>query len=204
MEAPCTVSDFLKGINLAWQEGYEDIDGPELETLLAASREFVRSLEAELQARRPSTRPEPSKAVSDCIEKLQSCIKDWKILQRLNKKQTDLVHAASDALTIEQSTRDGALYQTFLRDVHRTCNRTLVLLCAASLGKQRIISLNTRDRTDLLQHLKLTQNALVVPALDPLAQHLLPRDIGKPSIQPCLDPKLKLTHESQKSHMNGA
>ncbi|KZM25629.1 uncharacterized protein EKO05_0001950 [Ascochyta rabiei] len=196
MEGPRATSSVVKGINFAWQEGYKDVDDSELETLLAVSREFVCSLETELQARRLSTRPEPSKAVSDCINKLQRRIKDWNILQRLNKKETDLVHAASDALTIEQSTRDGALYQAFLRDVHRTGNRTLVLLCAASLGKQRVISLNARERTDLLQILKLTRDALAVPALDSLAQDLLPQDIGTPSVQSCKILLMKLTHKS--------
>ncbi|KAF2632998.1 hypothetical protein BU25DRAFT_406272 [Macroventuria anomochaeta] len=176
METPCIALSVAKGNNFAWQQGYKDVDDSELETLLTISRELVRSLEAEVQARQLSTKPQLSSALSECIQKLNMSIKKWRVLGRLDKKETDLLRAACNALTVEQATRDGRLYQTFLCDVNRNCNRTSALLCAASLGKQRIVCLNVQERINLLQHLKLTQDALALPALDLLAEDQLPKE----------------------------
>jgi hypothetical protein len=178
MVLPCISLSVTDKKDIAWQHGYEGVGDCDLETLLALSRELVRSLQTEIEARQLPFKSELSKAVSECLGKLQKTIEKWKIIERLDKKETDLVGAARTALTVLQPTRDGKIYQNFLQDVHRQCNRNSVMLCAASLGKQRITALNNQDRVDLLRYLKLTRNALDLPSLTLVAEHELPRDIG--------------------------
>ena len=165
--------------SFAWQQGYQDVSDSELETLLAISREFVRSLDSEVRARQLVLGPDQSSAVFECTEKLRRTLRNWSILGRLDKKESELVGSAIKTLLLEQTTREGKCYQTFLRDVYHQCNRTLVMLCAASLGKHRIASLNIGDRASLLQYLKQSQNTFTSPALESLAKkHHIPEEDG--------------------------
>ncbi|KAH8726662.1 hypothetical protein GQ44DRAFT_613312 [Phaeosphaeriaceae sp. PMI808] len=179
MELPCiTLCTKEKGC-FAWQNGYTDVSASELEALLKIGREIVCSLEAEVEARQLVIKLEQSSAVSECAEKLRKSAGNLKILERLDEKEAKLVASAVSVLKVEQTSRDAKLYQTFLRDVYYQCSRSLALLCAASLGKQRIISLNARDRIGLFQYLKRNQETFTSPALDSLAgKHQIPDEPG--------------------------
>ncbi|KAF1922722.1 uncharacterized protein M421DRAFT_77276 [Didymella exigua CBS 183.55] len=182
MESPCIILSTEKRGSFTWKEGYEDVNDSDLETLLIISRETLYSLRSEVQARKLVLDPEQSSAVSECTEKVRKNVKNWSILERLDKKESELVDSAIKVLLSKQTTREGKCYQTFLRDVCCQCNRTLVMLCAASLGKHRIASLNAQDRTSLLQYLKQNQKALSSPALDSLAKkHQIPEKTGESS-----------------------
>jgi hypothetical protein len=142
-------------------------------------RDILCSLEAEAEARQLVVKLEQSSFVSECAEKLQKCAANIKILGRLAEREAKLVAAAVSVLKVEQPSRDGRLYQTFLLDVYHECGVSLVVLSAASLGKQRIVSLNARDRVALLQYLKTCRVALTSSALDSLIEkHQIPYEPG--------------------------
>ncbi|KAL5120205.1 hypothetical protein ACEQ8H_001762 [Pleosporales sp. CAS-2024a] len=94
MELPCISLSVANNRKIAWQHGYEGVGDGELETLLVLSKELVRSLQTEIEARPLLSKPEPSKAVSECMDKLHKTTEKWKVVERLDKKETDLVSAA--------------------------------------------------------------------------------------------------------------
>jgi hypothetical protein len=163
-----------KGL-LAWQNGYTDVKTSELETFLKIGKEMVRSLEAEIEARQMVSELELSSASSECAEKLRKCASQIRILERLDKREAKLVASAVNVLKVEQSSRDGQVYQTLLHDIYHQCSPSLVVLSAASLGKQRIVSLNARDRVKLLHYLKSNREVLTSHALESLVRkHQIP------------------------------
>ena len=163
-----------KGL-FAWQDGYKDVRASELEAFLKIGKEMVRSLEAEIEARQMVSEFEHSSVSSECAEKLWKCARQVKILERLDKREAKLVASAVSVLKVKQATRDGQIYQTLLHDIYHQCSPSLVVLSAASLGKQRIVSLNARDRVRLLHYLKSNREVLTSPALDSLVRkHQIP------------------------------
>ncbi|KAF1346383.1 hypothetical protein EJ07DRAFT_144197 [Lizonia empirigonia] len=179
METPSIFLCTDKKNSFTYQDGYQDVTDSELEDLLEIGRRLVFSLEAEVEARRLVAKVELSTAVYDCIAKLNKSVANLKTLERLNEKETKLIASATCILKAAQTSREGKLYQTFLRDIHRQCGRGLVLLCAASLGKQRTTSLNAKDRTQFVSHLKAIKGVFDFPILDALVkQHRVPNENG--------------------------
>lgn len=152
-----------------YHHGCGGVTNSELETLLERGRETVLSLEAELEKRQVATKLEPSSGVSECSEKLRKSTANLKILGRLDDRAVGLAVAAVETLTTEQTSRGSKTYQTFLGDILHHCGRGLVLLCAASLGKQKVVSLNFQDRIGLVHYLKSNKSAFEHPILDSLA-----------------------------------
>lgn len=183
MDLPCITLCTKERGHFVWQDGYTDVNTSELEALLKIGKDIVCSLEAEAEARQVAVKLEQSSLVSECAEKLQKCARNTKILGRLTEREAKLITSAVSVLKSEQTSRDGRLYQTFLADVYYECGVSLVVLSAASLGKQRIVSLNARDRIALLQYLKSFRVALTSPALDSLAEkHHIPCEPGTASL----------------------
>ena len=52
------------------------------------------------------------------------------------------------------------MYRSFLRNVLRPCGRGLALLCAASLGKQRVVHLTEKNRTSLVGYCQTVAGAM--------------------------------------------
>lgn len=170
MALPCVALRTKERDYFPFHQGYEGITNSEIETLLEQGRGTVRSLEVELEKRHIATKLESSSGVSECKEKLRKSSGDFKILGRLDNRAAGLAVAAVETLATKQTNRGSEIYQTFLGDILRHCGRGLVLLCAASLGKQRVVSLNSRDRIELVRYLKSSKTAFESPVLDLLAE----------------------------------
>jgi hypothetical protein len=56
--------------------------------------------------------------------------------------------------------RGSKVYQLFLNDITRHCDSGLALLCAASIGKHKVISLNAQERTSLVEYIKRNRGNL--------------------------------------------
>ncbi len=124
------------------------------------------------QARKQSktSRPKPKPdGVNECYERISKSAKTIKILERLSDRGDKHVDKAVDILMTSQTTRESKVYQTFLHDILRQAGRGFVVLCAASLGKQRVVQLSDFDRVSLVRHVKDNKAALHCSALDSLA-----------------------------------
>ena len=107
--------------------------------------------------------------IAAICEKLHKDTASIKILERLPGRGPVLVKTTNNILTASHTDRDSKVYQTFLRDVLRQCGRGLTLLCAGSLGKQRIVHLTEKDRTSLIGYVKDNKAGLHHAALESLA-----------------------------------
>ena len=81
-----------------------------------------------------------------------------------------LVDDAVQTLMTLPTTRDSKIYQLFLHDILRHSGSGLLVLCAASLGKQRVVHLAENDRVGLVSYIKDNKANLHCPALELLAQ----------------------------------
>ena len=113
-----------------WTEGYGSVADAELEILVDQGCMAALSLEAELEKRQLQNQSDV------CGKKLHVCAKTFEILGRLDDRAAKHVGIAVNIMKSSQSVRAFKLYQQFLYDVLRHCGPGLVLLCAASLGKQ--------------------------------------------------------------------
>jgi hypothetical protein len=170
MELPCVFLRTRTKDCFVYERGYEGVASSELETLLELGRATVRSLESEFETRGLSAKSKESKAFAECTEKLRKSMTNLKILGRLEKKATKLISSAIEILKLEQTTREGKLYQNFLSDIFRQCGREQVLLCAAGLGKQRVVCLTAQDRIGLVHYVKTNKAAFASPILDALVE----------------------------------
>ena len=74
-----------------------------------------------------------------------------------------------ETLSTVQTSSPSKTYQAFLHDILRHCSPSLVLLCAASFGKKRIVDLGLKDRVSLLAYVRDTQLSLGSSVLETLA-----------------------------------
>ncbi len=95
-----------------------------------------------------------------------------KILKHLTRRGSTHVNHAINILTASQTSRESIVYQLFLRDILRYYGLRLVVLYAASLGKQRVVHLTKKDRTGLVGYLKNNKSNLYYPALESLCQRI--------------------------------
>lgn len=116
-----------------------------------------------------------NEGLKGCRERLQSDAETIELLGRLYGHGATLVDAATTTLTTEHTSRESIVYQSFLQDILRHAGPGLVVLCAASLGKRRVIQLNAKDRVDLIRHVRDNKAELNSTILDSLAiQHNVP------------------------------
>ena len=124
-----------------WTEGYGSVTDIELEVLVQQGRTAVLSLEAELEKRQLQKSTHQPGEVDACDKKLHDCARAFEILGRLDDRASKHVDIAVNVMKSSQSVRAFKLHQQFLYDVLWHCGPGLVLLCAASLGKQRVANL---------------------------------------------------------------
>jgi len=179
MELPCVVLRTKDRDYFLCVDGYGGVINSELETLLQQSREVVLSLEKELEQRKVAMNLDSPNGISECCEKIQKSVASLKILGRLDDRAAKLVDAAVETMTTPQTVRASKVYQTFLHDILRHCGRGLVLLCAASLGRQRVITLNSQGRIQLVHYVKNHKTTLDSSTLDSLAtEFAIPHNNG--------------------------
>jgi hypothetical protein len=109
----------------------------------------------------------------ECYEKVFKAAQTVRILERVTDRGAKHVDTAVEILTTAQSTRESRVYQTFLSDILRQLGPGFVVLCAATLGKQRIVQLNELDRAGLVSRVKENNAILYCPALKSLAEDFL-------------------------------
>lgn len=104
-----------------------------------------------------------------CFKRLQRDSELIRNLHRLSGRGPKLVQDATGIMKAAQTTRDNILYQEFLGDILHHCGRGVTLLCAASLGKQRVTRMKTPHRDSFVAFLKNNFSTLHHPILDTLA-----------------------------------
>jgi hypothetical protein len=107
--------------------------------------------------------------IDSCRDKLKKSAGDIYVLKRLTDTGARLVGDAINILVQVQTAHDSRKYQLFLYDILHHSGPGMVLLCAASLGKQRITKLNTNDRVAFVSYVNNNKADLHSPALDLLA-----------------------------------
>ena len=148
---------------------YKSLTVLKLETLLKKAQETALSLKTELEKQKVASKLNLPTAISDCCKRLQTTATNFKILKCLDDKTAKLINTAVDILTTVQMNCNSKIYQVFLHDILRYCGQKLVLLCSASLDKQRIINMTEPDRISLVNFVKDKKASLLSSILDVLA-----------------------------------
>ncbi len=178
MDYPCVSIHTNERPSFLWGDGFEGVTDVELETLHRKTRDTLLSLEAEFEKRQIPASTQPREIDGQC-DSLSKGFKTIEVLERLDDKATEHVEAAVKILTTEQTIRPLKVYKAFLHDVLRHCGPELVLLCAACLGKPKIVGLKAEHRIGLLDHVKAKKLLYNSPILGRLATEY---NIPQPSV----------------------
>ncbi|KMU88204.1 hypothetical protein CIHG_05375 [Coccidioides immitis H538.4] len=152
-----------------YQDGYDKVTNANLFSLLNLGRKTLHLLEAELKKQQIEVKDDLSNAVTKCIRKFQKILANLQILRCLDEKAFQLVVATVNTLKLQPSNHDFSVYWTFLTDILCCCCCEFVVLCTASIGKQRVVTMNNDDRTQLVHYLKTHKSIFECPLLDILA-----------------------------------
>lgn len=118
---------------------------------------------------------EQADKVGKCCERLHQTAREIEVRERVDGRAVQLVADAAQTMLATQATSQGRTYRGFLYDISYHCGVSIVLLCAAGLGRKRIIELGARDRVSFLAYLKDARTSLHSPILDNLCKiHNLP------------------------------
>ena len=168
MEYPCVSLQTNERTSFLWGDGFEGVTDAELETLHQKARDTLLSLQAEYEKRQfPAS--SPPRGIGGQCDSLHKGFNTIEVLERLDDKAAEHVEASVKILITEQSIRPLKIYRAFLHDVLRHCGPELVLLCAACLGKPKIVSLKAEDRVSLLNYMKAKKLSFSSPVLGRLA-----------------------------------
>ena len=150
-------------------DGFDEISTTDLENLLRQSRASTASLEGELMKRQPKRKSDQSGELGRFCERLHSTARELIVRERLDRTAANNVDDAIEVLIASESDPRSQIYQAFLYDVLHHCNTGLTLLCAASLGRKKILHLGTHDRVSLLAYVRDAKRSLDSPILTALA-----------------------------------
>lgn len=135
MQAPCITLHSTTQSNFRHNDGYEGVSVTDLEILLRQGREVTTSLEGELMKRHHERTSDQPGELGRCCERLHNTARELSVKERLDGRAAKQVDDAVEILTTSQTASSSKTYQAFLYDILRHCSPSLVLLCAASLGK---------------------------------------------------------------------
>lgn len=102
--------------------------------------------------------------------KLRNDAKIIKILERIDSRKVKLISDAAQILQHPEASRDSRIYAYFLKDVIRHASPCHAILCATSLGKQRVSHMNEQERADIVQFVKENIEPLSCKVLTSLAE----------------------------------
>lgn len=124
-------------------------------------------------------------AIHEACQKIYHLSSEVRVLGRLDDKRSKLASSAVRVMTLSQTARPFKIYQSFLFDVHRASGGSggsggsMVVLSSASLGKDKIVQLNAKARTALVEYIARHKSSLDSPALCSLAADFkVPRNEG--------------------------
>jgi hypothetical protein len=169
MEAPHITLHTTTQSSFHHTDGYEGASVTDLEILLRQSREITTSLEGELMKRQHERSSSQPGELGKCCERLHNTARAISVRERLEGRAVKQVQDAVEILTTPQTASPSKTYQAFLHDILRHCSPSLVLLCAASFGKKRIVDMGLKERVSLLAYLRDTQLSLDSSVLKTLA-----------------------------------
>lgn len=156
-------------------DGFEGVSVTDLEMLLRQGREVTAALEGELMKRHHQRTSDQPGELGKCCERLHNTAREINVMERVDGRAAKQVDDAVEILTTVQTSKPSKTYQAFLHDILRHCSRSLVLLCAASFGKKRIVDLGLKDRVSLLAYMRDTRLSLGSSVLETLANdHQIP------------------------------
>lgn len=169
MEEPCISLHTKAQSSFRHTDGYEGVPITDLETLLRQGREVIASIEGELMKRQNGRASDQPGELGKCCERLHETAREINIMERVDGRAARQVNDAVEILSSVQTNPPSRTYQAFLYDVLRHCSPSLVLLCAASFGKKRIVDLGSKERVSLLAYVRDTQLSLRSSVLETLA-----------------------------------
>ena len=160
MEVPCLRFYTKDQSSFCYTDGYEGVSIADLEILLRQSRKATVSLEGELMNRQHERTSDQQGELGRCCQRLHDTSRELSVRERLDGRSVKQVDDAFEILNTSQTASSSKSYQAFLNDILRHCGPGLVLLCAASCGKKRIVSLGYKDRVSLLAYMRDAQLSL--------------------------------------------
>ncbi|KAH8691865.1 hypothetical protein BGW36DRAFT_362896 [Talaromyces proteolyticus] len=169
MTYPCITLHIQENVSFSWENDYSNVASSDLEGLLLQSRHAVTSLEAELERRQLRRGLGGLSRVDDCWIRLQKQARQIQIRGRLDdkgKKQAKIAVGSLNGVT----EKSANFYREFLQDVLHDCGSEFVILCAAALGKHRVVNLKKDDRISLLGRIKTEMQTIKVSALSVIAK----------------------------------
>lgn len=169
MELPCIFLWTKAREHFTLSDGFEETTNSELEILLRLNGEIRRSIEAEIEKRQIIVEHERSDDVANYIKKLQQSRRRIEILGRLDQRAPMLVETAATIMKTQQIKRESKIYQTFLYDIVRLCCSG-GSLCAATLGKENVVSLTNQERIEVVHYFSTTRSAYESPVFNTLVE----------------------------------
>ena len=169
MEEPCISLHTKTKCSFRHTDGYKGVSITDLEALLRQGREAIASLEGELMKRQHGRASDQPGELGKCCERLHNTAREINVMERVDGRAAKQVDDAVETLSTVQMSSPSKTYQAFLYDILRHCSPSLVLLCAASFGKKRIVDLGLKDRVSLLAYVRDTQLSLSSSVLETLA-----------------------------------
>ena len=110
------------------------------------------------------------KIPNTCQDRLRKDAKIIKIVERIDTRRAKYISDAVRILQHPQAARDAQIYAQFLKDIIRLASPGHAVLCAASLGQQRLSHLKEHERADVVQFVKENKEGLSCEVLTSLAE----------------------------------
>ncbi|KAB8212968.1 hypothetical protein BDV33DRAFT_185772 [Aspergillus novoparasiticus] len=163
---PTLLFKATSGGTFSYPDGYDNVSNQDLVDLYRLTQKALLSLETEIDKRSITV----GIGVEKAIRRVKEIYKEVRITKRVSEKSERAIHSAISAVTGPVFTDHGARrYQLFFIDILNLKNDGIFILCAASLGKEKVRSMKKEDRIEFLDYLANNLSTFNSSALDDLA-----------------------------------
>ncbi|KAE8404949.1 hypothetical protein BDV37DRAFT_282192 [Aspergillus pseudonomiae] len=163
---PTLLFKATSGGTFSYPDGYDNVSNQDLVDLYRLTQKALLSLETEIDKRSITV----GIGVEKAIRRVKEIYKEVRITKRIPDRAERLVHNAISAVTDPVFTEPGARrYQIFFTDILSLKNHGIFVLCAASLGKEKVRNMKKEDRMEFLDYLGNNFSTFNSSALDDLA-----------------------------------
>ena len=104
-------------------------------------------------------------------KRLHNTAREINVIEYIDGRAAKQVDDTVDTLSTVQTSSPSKIYQAFFHDILRHYSPGLILLCAASFRKKRIVDLGLKERVSLLAYVRDTQLSLGSSVLETLASN---------------------------------
>ncbi|PYI03594.1 hypothetical protein BO78DRAFT_194054 [Aspergillus sclerotiicarbonarius CBS 121057] len=166
MELASLLFDTSSNGTFSCRDGYDNVSDQDLVALYRLTHKALISLETEVEKRSVIVGTDAAKA----IKKIRDNFRMIKVTKRVEDTARPLVQNAIGAVTGPAFTNPGSRrYQLFFIDILRLRKRGVFVLCAASLGKEKVRNMKMDERVEFLDFLEKNISTFESDVLDNLA-----------------------------------